>query len=81
MWCSVSEPMTHALAPDETQYHEVRGLSRGLAVLSAMNRMAGGIGGVLEIAPATGMPCTTVKRLVAKSEGWCTRRTTAAGMR
>ena len=63
--------MTLTLAPDKAQYKEVRGLSRGLAVLSAMNRMAGGIGGVLEIARATGMHRTTVKRLLEtlKSEG------------
>lgn len=44
---------------------------RGLAVLRAMNRMAGGIGGVIEIARATGMHRTTVKRLLEtlKAEG------------
>ncbi|MEZ5654049.1 MAG: DNA-binding transcriptional regulator [Burkholderiaceae bacterium] len=46
------------------RYREVRGLSRGLAVLRAMNCMAGGIGGVVEIARATGLHRTTVKRLL-----------------
>jgi IclR family mhp operon transcriptional activator len=47
-----------------TLYREVRGLSRGLAVLRALNAMPGGIGGVLEIARATGLHRTTVKRLL-----------------
>jgi IclR family mhp operon transcriptional activator len=49
---------------DATLYREVRGLSRGLAVLRALNAMPGGIGGVLEIARATGLHRTTVKRLL-----------------
>jgi IclR family mhp operon transcriptional activator len=49
---------------DATLYREVRGLSRGLAVLRALNTMPGGIGGVVEIARATGLHRTTVKRLL-----------------
>ncbi|MBV6274085.1 DNA-binding transcriptional regulator [Alcaligenaceae bacterium CGII-47] len=45
-------------------YREVRGLSRGLAVLRALNAMPGGIGGVMELARMTGLHRTTVKRLL-----------------
>lgn len=45
-------------------YREVRGLSRGLAVLRALNAMPGGIGGVVELARVTGLHRTTVKRLL-----------------
>lgn len=48
----------------KSQYTEVRGLSRGLAVLRALNALPGGIGGVLELARATGIHRTTVKRLL-----------------
>ena len=63
--------MRKVIALESAQYKEVRGLSRGLAVLRALNRMAGGIGGVVEIARATQMHRTTVKRLLEtlKSEG------------
>src|SRR4051812_21051425 len=55
----------HKVAALETaQYKEVRGLARGLAILRAMNGMAGGIGAVVEIARVTGMHRTTVKRLL-----------------
>ena len=56
---------------DPSVYREVRGLSRGLAVLRALNAMPGGIGGVLEIARITGLHRTTVKRLLEtlKSDG------------
>ena len=40
---------------DSTLYREVRGLSRGLAVLRALNAMPGGIGGVVELARVTGL--------------------------
>lgn len=52
-------------------YPEVRGLSRGLAVLRALNAMPGGIGGVVELARITGLHRTTVKRLLEtlKTEG------------
>jgi len=49
-------------APSE--YREVRGLSRGLAVLRALNAMPGGIGGVVELARTAGLHRTTVKRLL-----------------
>lgn len=45
-------------------YREVRGLSRGLAILRALNAMPGGIGGVVELARITGLHRTTVKRLL-----------------
>jgi IclR family mhp operon transcriptional activator len=56
---------------DPSLYREVRGLSRGLAVLRALNAMPGGIGGVVELARITGLHRTTVKRLLEtlKSEG------------
>jgi IclR family transcriptional regulator, mhp operon transcriptional activator len=63
--------LRRVVARESAQYKEVRGLSRGLAVLRVMNGMAGGIGGVLEISRATGMHRTTVKRLLEtlKTEG------------
>ncbi len=45
-------------------YREVRGLTRGLAVLRALNAMPGGVGGVVELARRTGLHRTTVKRLL-----------------
>jgi len=57
--------MPHQATDTETGlYREVRGLSRGLAVLRALNAMPGGIGGVIELARATGLHRTTVKRLL-----------------
>jgi IclR family mhp operon transcriptional activator len=57
--------------PEAASYREVRGLSRGLAVLRALNTMAGGIAGVAELARASGLHRTTVKRLLEtlKAEG------------
>lgn len=49
---------------DPSQYREVRGLSRGLAVLRALNAMPGGIGGVVELARTVRLHRTTVKRLL-----------------
>lgn len=49
---------------DAQLYKEVRGLSRGLAVLRALNALPGGIGGVMELARITGIHRTTVKRLL-----------------
>ena len=49
---------------DNAIYREVRGLSRGLAVLRALNAMPGGIGGVVELSRITGLHRTTVKRLL-----------------
>ncbi len=51
-------------ATGESQYREVRGLSRGLAVLRALNAQPGGIGTVVDLARATGLHRTTVKRLL-----------------
>ncbi|MEY2619688.1 MAG: hypothetical protein RL522_2690 [Pseudomonadota bacterium] len=45
-------------------YREVRGLTRGLMVLRALNSQAGGIGSVAELARVTGLHRTTVKRLL-----------------
>lgn len=50
--------------PEAALYREVRGLSRGLAVLRALNAMPGGIGGVAELARASGLHRSTVKRLL-----------------
>jgi IclR family mhp operon transcriptional activator len=52
-------------------YSEVRGLSRGLSVLRALNAMPGGMAGVVELARATSIHRTTVKRLLEtlKKEG------------
>jgi IclR family transcriptional regulator, mhp operon transcriptional activator len=49
---------------EASTYSEVRGLSRGLAVLRALNAKPGGMGGVVELARATGIHRTTVKRLL-----------------
>ncbi|MEN9316176.1 MAG: hypothetical protein RIS35_2569 [Pseudomonadota bacterium] len=46
------------------EYKEVRGLSRGLALLRALNRMPGGAGSITGLAAATGLHRTTVKRLL-----------------
>ena len=56
---------------DASIYREVRGLSRGLAVLRALNAMPGGIGGIVELARMTQLHRTTVKRLLEtlKAEG------------
>lgn len=50
--------------PEVVPYSEVRGLSRGLAVLRALNAAPGCIGGVAELARMTGLHRTTVKRLL-----------------
>ena len=46
------------------QYKPVRGLSRGLAVLEALNRSPGGSASITELARASAMHRTTVKRLL-----------------
>lgn len=46
------------------QYKEVRGLARGLDVLKALNRLAGGIGSTTELARACDLDRTTTKRLL-----------------
>ena len=52
-------------------YREVRGLTRGIAVLRALNAAPGGIANVAELARSTGLHRTTVKRLLEtlKTEG------------
>jgi IclR family mhp operon transcriptional activator len=55
--------------PEAALYREVRGLSRGLMVLRALNALPGGIGGVAELAHATGLHRTTVKRLLETLRG------------
>lgn len=45
-------------------YKEVRGLARGLDVLKALNGAPGGIASITELAAATGVHRTTVKRLL-----------------
>jgi IclR family transcriptional regulator, mhp operon transcriptional activator len=52
-------------------YKEVRGLTRGLAVLRALNEAAGGISNVAQLARTCGLHRTTVKRLLEtlKTEG------------
>lgn len=58
-------PSPHASPAEPTaHYREVRGLSRGLAVLRALNAQPGGIGTVLALARACGLHRTTVKRLL-----------------
>jgi IclR family mhp operon transcriptional activator len=51
-------------SPPDAIYREVRGLSRGLAVLRALNAMPGGIGTVAGLARATALHRTTVKRIL-----------------
>jgi IclR family transcriptional regulator, mhp operon transcriptional activator len=60
----VPMPTSTRLDPLANQYREVRGLSRGLAVLRALNALPGGMGGVVELARLTGIHRTTVKRLL-----------------
>jgi IclR family mhp operon transcriptional activator len=52
------------LKPEDSIYREVRGLSRGLAVLRALNGLPGGIGTVAELARLTSLHRTTVKRIL-----------------
>lgn len=62
---------TLPLPEDAATYREVRGLSRGLAVLKALNVAPGGVSSVTELARATRLHRTTVKRLLEtlKTEG------------
>ncbi len=57
------------IAEDATTYREVRGLTRGLAVLRALNEMPGGVGSVTDLARHTGIHRTTVKRLLETLRG------------
>ena len=49
---------------DTYRYKAVRGLTRGLDVLRALNRVPGGIGSTSELAKACGLDRTTTKRLL-----------------
>lgn len=49
---------------DESPYKMVQGLSRGLAVLKALNQAEGGWATIRELAEATGLHRTTVRRLL-----------------
>lgn len=46
------------------QYKEVRGLTRGIELLKALNKLPGGIGSTTELARACAMDRTTTKRLL-----------------
>jgi IclR family mhp operon transcriptional activator len=50
--------------PSTRQYKEVRGLTRGLDVLKALNRIPGGIASTTELSKACGLDRTTTKRLL-----------------
>jgi IclR family mhp operon transcriptional activator len=63
-WCTKRTRKMAEPPRDESTYREVRGLSRGLAVLRALNSLPGGISNVSELARATGLHRTTVKRLL-----------------
>ncbi|MCQ9146161.1 DNA-binding transcriptional regulator [Ochrobactrum sp. BTU2] len=56
---------------DESPYKMVQGLSRGLSILRALNQADGGWASVRELAQATGLHRTTVRRLLEtlQSEG------------
>lgn len=56
-------PGTNALEKD-LQYKEVRGLTRGLELIRALNRMPGGFASTSELARACGIHRTTAKRLL-----------------
>lgn len=55
----------HSREPSESRsYKEVRGLTRGLDVLRALNRLPGGIGSTSELARLCELDRTTTKRLL-----------------
>lgn len=56
-------PRTTAIDKD-LQYKEVRGLSRGLELIRALNRMPGGFASTSELARTCGIHRTTAKRLL-----------------
>lgn len=60
---------------EDSAYPEVRGLSRGLLVLRTLNTLPGAMAGVSELAKATGLHRTTVRRLLEtlRAEG-CVQR-------
>ena len=49
---------------ETVSYKRVQGLSRGLAVLRALNRLEGGWASIRELSDATGLHRTTVRRLL-----------------
>lgn len=49
---------------DDSDYKDVRSLSRGLAILQALNRAPGGIASTTDLAEATSVHRTTVKRIL-----------------
>lgn len=53
-----------AAGSEGQQYKEVRGLSRGLSLLKALNRMPGGLASTSELARACAIHRTTAKRLL-----------------
>ncbi|MES2508487.1 MAG: DNA-binding transcriptional regulator [Pseudomonadota bacterium] len=63
--------MVTAAPYPSSAYKEVRGLSRGLQLLKALNAAPGGIASTTELGKACGMHRTTVKRLMEtlRSEG------------
>ncbi|WP_370681452.1 DNA-binding transcriptional regulator [Comamonas sp. GB3 AK4-5] len=60
---------------DEADYKEVRSLSRGLAILQALNRAPGGMASTTMLAETTGVHRTTVKRILEtlRAEGFVRR--------
>lgn len=56
--------MRQMTRPHGGPYKEVRGLTRGLQVLKAMNQLSGGIGSTTELARACSLDRTTTKRLL-----------------
>lgn len=56
-------------------YRHVQGLSRGLAILHALNRSANGCSAIAELSAATGLHRTTVRRLLEtlETEGYVRR--------
>ncbi|MFC6281681.1 MULTISPECIES: DNA-binding transcriptional regulator [Polaromonas] len=56
--------MSTSIGIPDAAYKEVRGLSRGLQLLRALNRAPGGIATTTELARACAMHRTTVKRLL-----------------
>ena len=59
-----SSSRTSQNSADGGDYKDVRSLSRGLAILQALNRAPGGIATTTALAEATGVHRTTVKRIL-----------------
>ncbi len=60
---------------DATAYRHVQGLSRGLAILHAINRAQGGWASIAELSTTTGLHRTTVRRMLEtlQAEGYVRR--------